>query len=119
MFLSEFAYRKQKKIPSNILSLITALLLVFAIKVYAIDLTKMSTDALAPTIRKNEVVLFQPAFFTIKEGDVVIYKSEKDKKPYVSKVQSIVDNKIELLILSSKETIIATRKDLSGKVINF
>ena len=109
--------RKQKKIPSNLLSICLSALIVLGIKSYIIDFKKMASDALAPKIQKNARIFYQPTFYRLNLGDMVLYTMDDKHKVYVGEIKSINEQSLELFRIGTKERVKTKRNKICGKII--
>lgn len=70
----ELFFHKQKKVPSNILSITFALVLYIFMRQFIVDTKIMSSTSMEPAITKNSKVVVQKSFYQLQRGDLIIYK---------------------------------------------
>ena len=87
MAFFEMLFRKQRRVPSNILSLVTAVVFMLALRTYGIDLKIMRTDALAPRVPKDARLVIQKSFWTLSLGDLTLFQQNGDPRNYVGEIR--------------------------------
>ncbi len=117
MAVFEIFFKKQTRINSNLLSFISGLVLVLALKLYVIDFKAMKRDAPELGIKENSLIFYQPSMFKLYVGDTIIYVPSEEKKYYVASIKSISENKYEIYPPSKKNPDGILRDQIKGKII--
>ena len=79
----------------------------------------MVTDSLAPKIKKNEIVFYQPELYKLNINDMVLYRLKNNRKTYVGEIKTINNQNVKLFRIGTKETVKVTKKNICGKIIRF
>jgi len=117
MALFEIYFRRKKRIlPPGLMSVVSAIVIVFAIKFFVIDFLVMKSDALDLSIPKESRVFFQPALFRLKEGDLIIYRPTGNPKSYLAVLKGVENGKYNLLLGSRKQMISSNRREIRGRI---
>lgn len=113
----EFLFRRQRRFPSIVLSLIAAIAFMLAFRTYGLDLKIMRTDSLAPRVPKNARLVIQKSLWQLAPGDLAIFQRDSDSKNYVGVVKSEHSDSTYDLVTSTGKAENINRKHLKGKII--
>jgi len=114
----ELFFRKQKRLPSNLLSIICSIVLVVSIKTYFIDFAVMQSNSMAPKIPKGSIFFYKPSMFDISQGDLISYYVPSDSKNYVGEVEKVLDNDNYVVYRIGEDKKMTVSKDqIKGKII--
>lgn len=117
MAFFEVLFRKQRRVPSNVLSLLAAVAFMLAFRTYGIDLKIMRTNEFAPRIPKDARMVIQKSFWRLTPGDLVISQRNADSRNYVGVVNSSPGDSTYDLITSNGKVERISRRWLKGKII--
>jgi len=117
MAIFESLFRKRKKLPSGLLSLIFGVSLVLAIKLFVVDFVSMKSDIPEFNITKEDRIIYQPAMFRLEREDYVLYESKKDSKRYLAVVKEINKDSCKIYLGSKDELREASLNEIKGKVV--
>jgi hypothetical protein len=111
----QFFAQKQQKISSNLVTLVVTLIIVFTLKHCIIDFVVWNNKINIPAIPNNSRIFFRPAFFTLRQGDLIVYRSNPYQK--IGKIQNINNGTIEIQKIDKDELIKIDNSLIKGKVI--
>ncbi len=112
----ELFFKKQNRIPSIILSLICSLMVVFSLKMFVIDFTVMMHPITELGINKSARIFYQPALFSLKDEDKVIYIAA-DSKYYVAVFKGRTASLAKIYLPNKKQIIEVPLSQIKGKII--
>ena len=95
--LLELLFRTQKKIPSNLLTIVSVLCLYILVKGMLVDTTSFDSRSMQPTVPAQSTVVYQKAFFRVSRGDRVIYASPLTENLTMHRIVGIPKDRIRLL----------------------
>ena len=113
----EVVAKRQKKVPSILISFFVSLAIVTFLKTNVIDIKKLQNQSLEPYINKGAVLFYQPNFYKIENNDLIIIREYLGSKNLLCKVLSINEQSYKLEILSRKITIDVSKDDVEGKIV--
>ena len=89
MALFEVVFRRQHFIPSNVSSLIAAVVFIVAFKWYGFDLMVVPTARFEPRIPLDARVIVQNMAWRLPPGDLIVLRRDGVPKSYVGEVKDI------------------------------
>jgi len=92
--VAEIFFRKQKIVPSNILSILFGLIFVLFIKLYVVDIKNMASHSMEPAIPMNSKVFLVKNFYSLDRGDVVVFHYPDNKRNFVARIKKLPGDKI-------------------------
>ena len=112
--LLEIVFVRIDKVPPFVISLLLAALITILIKNYVINLKVINAALDEPVVPINSSVIYQPRMYSLKSGDIILYRENAALRVGVynecdNTQCSITDVKD---VISKKE-----KKDILGKVI--
>ena len=106
---------------SNWLSIGCGLLVALGVKFLLVDFKMLKSDLLAPGMRKDARVFYQPAFFTVQQGDRVLVKQRNPNstvRTYLGRIEKMIDSDTyEMVRVADDEVVVVERREIIGKVI--
>ncbi len=113
----EVIARKQKRIPSVLISFIASLLIIVFIKTNIIDFLKLQNTSLEPDIHEGSIIIYQQSFYRVTDSDLVIIKDISGSRNLLCKIIRKNDQAYQLEIISRKQRVEVSKDKLKGKVI--
>ena len=115
MALFELFFRRQKRFPSNALSLTAAIIFTLAIKTWVIDLRISRTNDFRPEIQTDDRILIQKTLWKLRKGDHVVF--QRNSAIYIGEVKNVVGPARYELTLGNNSVANIDRQQIEGKVV--
>ena len=109
--------RRQSRVPSNVISFITSLAIMFFLRTNVIMINTVPNSSAEPYIQKGAAVFFQPNFYSISNNDLVIIKDYMGSKRIIGRVLDVMGQTYKVEIISRKLAIETSKDNIEGKIV--
>ena len=118
MALFELLFRRQRRLSSNLLSLIVAVVFTVGIKTYGADFKIIRTNAFEPRVPKDARVVIQKSLWKLKPGDLVVFQRDVDHRSYLGEISALLD-KAHYKVTASRDGDVeqVEKRSVKGKVV--